>query len=319
MKESDELNKLLLPFWQTGQGKAVVEQFLLLNQRTYPYYFNEIEGLAAGSGVPLSTLMLLQFADELEAGWIDPSRSKPDCSDIHVRSFNTVLVGHNEDAEPAIKDTAYIVDYEFTDTGEKFVAYTYPGRLPGIAWGFSSEGNLTFSMNWVGAVESPYTVGLARGFINRDIYGSKSVTEAMERATPNGRTFGFTMNIGDMSAGRIYSVEVAPRVYSVWEVGRNYSHFNMYKELNIPMIMDESTIHRQARCNEFPLPAGEQDIRQILGDTKDPIFPIFRVATKSDPEDTVVTVIFDLVKQQANVWSGTNPKLVSSGLVMSMK
>lgn len=51
------------------------------------------------------------------------------------------------------------------ESGEHFVAYTYPGRLPGDAWGFSKKANLTFSMNWVGP--TPTKVGIARGFINR--------------------------------------------------------------------------------------------------------------------------------------------------------
>ncbi len=73
--------------------------------------------MAQGANVPLSTLLLLQFADELEAGWIPSSSSslpKSDCADIHVNSWGSIFVGHNEDAEPAIKGNAYIVEYEFT-------------------------------------------------------------------------------------------------------------------------------------------------------------------------------------------------------------
>jgi len=205
VQNSDELNKLLLPFYGTGLGKSVLEQFLLINERHYPKYFEEVQGLAAGSGVPLPTLLLLQFADELEAGWISPV-ARSDCSDIHAHAYQSGFLGHNEDAEPVIKSTGYIVEYEFTDSGEHFTAYTYPGRLPGDAWGFSPLANLTFSVNWVGPI--PASVGLARGFINRAVFGSKSLQDAIDRATPGNRAFGFSLNIGDITTAKSYNFEV---------------------------------------------------------------------------------------------------------------
>jgi len=91
----------------------------------------------------------------------------------------------------------------------------------------------------------------------------------------------------------------------------------MYKELNVDMIKDESTIHRQARCNQFPAPKTGDDVRAILGDTKDKEFPIYRVATKTDPLDTVVTVLFDLVGMVAHVWD-SNPALTPPGTKLVM-
>lgn len=71
------------------------------------------------------------------------------------------------------------------------------------------------------------------------------------------------------------------------------------------------------RCNDFPAPTTENDIRGILGDTKDPQFPIYRVATKFDPLDTAVTVIFDLVNKHASVWDN-NPKLNPPGILIPL-
>jgi len=316
IQNSEEVNKVLLPFSKTGEGRAAIEQFLTLNERAYPQYFDELRGLSQGSGVPLSTLVMLQFADELEAGWITPKTSKSNCADIHVQmAGQSVIVGHNEDAEPIIKQTAYIVEYEIPDSNEHFVAYTYPGRLPGDAWGFSVNANLTFSMNWVGPL--PVSVGLARGFINRAIFGASSLSDALTKATPDGRSFGFTLNIGDITRSRSWSVEVAPVEFGIFEVERNYSHFNMYKILTLNQIPDISTVHRQSRCNQLPIPASVEDVRSILGDTQDTDYPIYRVATTTDPEDTVVTAIFDITNLVVYVWDD-NPKLNSPGLQLKL-
>lgn len=44
VQKSDELNKILLPFSQTSQGRSIVERFVMVNQRAYPDYFEEIQG-----------------------------------------------------------------------------------------------------------------------------------------------------------------------------------------------------------------------------------------------------------------------------------
>lgn len=73
-----------------------------------------------------------------------------------------------------------------------------------------------------------------------------------------------------------------------------------------------------ARCDEFPTPTSETDVRSILGDTKDKEFPIYRVPTAVDPLVTAVTVVFDLVNMVASVWDN-NPKLNEPGLRLSLK
>jgi len=307
----------LLPFYNTKEGKAIVEQFIMVNLRAYPKYLAELQGISKGAQVSQAHIFLLQFADELEAGWIPStlSKPKPNCADIHVHTSNGVWIGHNEDTEPLIKTTAYIVEYDFTDSGEQFTAYTYPGRLPGDAWGFSKKSNLTFSMNWVG--NTPVTVGLARAFVNRAIFGASSVADAIAKATPENRAFGFSLNLGDLSTAQTYNIEVAQEASSQLEIKRNFSHFNEYKVLHPSgMIPDESTVHRQNRCNEFPAPSSSMDIQNILGDTKDKQFPIYRTTRPSDEVDTAVSVVFDLVKLSANVWT-TNPKM-PSGLTLNL-
>jgi len=228
------LRDRLITFYQTTDGKRIVDAFSEINEEYYPGYFEELKGMSNGSEIPLSVLLLLNFRAELQY-WVQNNLEKPhkpselNCADIHVNFPGNVLVGHNEDAAPAIKQNAYLLEIEIPETGENFSAYTYPGVLPGLSFGWNKD--LTFSFNFVFPL--PVKVGLARSFVNRHVLASSSVSEAISRATPENLAFGFTVNIGDIQNQKSYSVEVSPDMIGVFKVEQNFSHFNEYKLLNI--------------------------------------------------------------------------------------
>jgi hypothetical protein len=82
----------------------------------------------------------------------------------------------------------------------------------------------------------------------------------------------------------------------------NYSHENMYKHLNQEQLSDTSSIHRQRRIDEFPVPKSAQDLLDILGDHKDAEYPIYRTPSTTDPYATCSTVLFDFVQQMAYIY-----------------
>jgi len=300
------LQESLIPFYQTASGKQVVDAFTEVNAKYYPGYFEELRGIATGSSIPFIDLLLLTFRAELEF-WINPLQfrkpSELNCADIHVNVPGNVLVGHNEDAALIVHKNAYLLSVEIPESGESFTAYTYPGILPGLAFGWTAD--LTFSFNFLFPI--PVKVGLARSFINRHVLGASSVADAIARATPENRAFGFTLNLGDIKNHKSYSIEVSPEIYAVLEVRQNFSHFNDYKILNVPQEADMSTTFRQARADELSAPSNAEDIRNILGDTNITSWPIFRNAAPPDHAATVATVLFDLVGQKVSVWE-SNPK-----------
>ena len=68
----------------------------------------------------------------------------------------------------------------------------------------------------------------------------------------------------------------------------NYSHMNMFKELEVG-VADEpepSTLHRQARVDALPPARTADDIRAILSDDADPVYPIYR-------DMTLTTLVLD--------------------------
>jgi len=231
------------------------------------------------------------------------------CSDIFVKHRFDIGFGHNEDASPAIKNTAYLVTIK-VEGGDsaKFMAYNYPGLLPGNAWGFN-EHSVIFTCNeiddWAVLIG-----GIGRNFVTRDLFNSKNLEDAIARVAniPN-RATGWSLNLGSIKESKQYNVEIAPgSELSVWEVKQNYSHFNMYRHLNVSDYTDESSVHRLERSNEFPRPENLTDVATMLGDTKDPEYPIYRDGQPPDDAATVCTALFNLQTQHGLLYLD-NPKL----------
>jgi hypothetical protein len=164
-KNDTSLQNILIPYYKTEKGREVVDTFVKTNSDAFPDYYEEIEGTAEGSQVPLYQLLLMNFAEEIEA-LIHPEKApqpwEESCSDVLVHQINgSVLIGHNEDGRKAVKDHAYLLDATVesgndTDTdnangpssSQRYLAYTYPGYLSGMAFGYNDAG-ISFSVNAV--------------------------------------------------------------------------------------------------------------------------------------------------------------------------
>jgi len=117
------------------------------------------------------------------------------------------------------------------------------------------------------------------------------------------------LNLGSIREGRLLNVEIGPgSVFSIYEVKGNYSHFNMYRHLNVSDNIDESSVHRLDRSWEISAPKNLTDIADILGDTEDPEYPIYRDGNPPDDASTVCTVLFNLQVQQGHLYLN-NPKI----------
>ena len=67
----------------------------------------------------------------------------------------------------------------------------------------------------------------------------------------------------------------------------------MYRTLNVSQRPSHiiSSEHRTKRILEFEPPATVQDVLKILGDTKDPDYPLYRTPRKTDESSTIATGI----------------------------
>jgi hypothetical protein len=127
--------------------------------------------------------------------------------------------------------------------------------------------------------------------------------------------------LGDLQTGATLNAEVLPMSHSVTvtKCDTYLFHFNMYMySQNVDQYLDESSVHRWARAKQLPIPHDAQSIVEILGDTEDSEYPIFRNEAGSDEAATIATAVFDMKARTCQVWPGTNPKNSSSILTLSL-
>eukprot|EP01028_Stygiella_incarcerata_P011023 TRINITY_DN602_c0_g1_i4.p1 TRINITY_DN602_c0_g1~~TRINITY_DN602_c0_g1_i4.p1 ORF type:complete len:399 (-),score=106.01 TRINITY_DN602_c0_g1_i4:71-1267(-) len=321
-KNDTTLQNVLIPYYKTEKGREVVDLFVKTNMEAFPEYYEEIEGTAEGAQVPLYQLLLMNFAEELEA-LIHPEEKpqlwEESCSDVLVHQNNgSVLIGHNEDGKKAVKDHAYLLDATIEDgnndsgtggpsSSQRYLAYTYPGYLSGMAFGYNDAG-MSFSVNAV-FPKDVVIGGLGRYWVTRDVLGATSVDDAIARAMVKGSAYGFSLNIGSITEKRAVNVEVSSTECSAYDVqpGDSYVHFNMYERLTVPQKTEESSVHRMRRAKELPQPTNADGIRMILGDTKDNEYPIYRDGAPPDSICTDATAVFDLEHGEMMVYLD-NPK-----------
>jgi hypothetical protein len=122
--------------------------------------------------------------------------------------------------------------------------------------------------------------------------GAASFDELVQRlaAKPLGLGWSSAASINIVSLGerRMGNVEVHLDRHAVYEVTRgvrgsaaNYSHFNMFKTLEVGTAdpPEPSTLHRQARVDALPPVRDAAEIGARLSDTADAEYPIYRDMT----------------------------------------
>ena len=127
-----------------GTGKHVPEKNILSFESDFPEYFAELDGIADGANVPLSTVFTLNLNDIL----------RHSCSTVVDWKNGLPVVGHNEDwSSLTMKKTwGKIVQYNIKD--RVFTAYTYAGELFGNGYGWNDK-NIYFFVN---SIESPIKI-----------------------------------------------------------------------------------------------------------------------------------------------------------------
>jgi hypothetical protein len=303
------LHSILIPFYNSSDGKKIFTNLLQINQKKFPQYFDEIHGVAQGAKVPEYQLQLLNFEPEITTISKGILPQETSCSDLHLRTNQQVLLAHNEDSDSSIKDYAYYINVQPTNRSLiAFQAYTYPGYLPGNAFGFNEHG-LIFTCNALFPASLNVQTGYARYFINRSVVDSVSIEDALARVTVQPGANGFSLNLGSTKEKVLLNVEVSPYYsFSVTLTEGNASHVNDYKHLNVPCLADLSSVHRQQRIDMYPAWANASDMLTILGDHSDIEYPIFRNGNPPDTNvSTVATGLFDLTHKYLQVYQD-NPQ-----------
>jgi hypothetical protein len=81
----------------------------------------------------------------------------------------------------------------------------------------------------------------------------------------------------------------------------------MYLRAPVPQNVDDSSVHRLARALQLPVSVNAASACQLLGDTTDTDYPIYRDGAGPDGGvATLATAVFDLVRRQVQMYDA-NP------------
>ncbi|OWF44904.1 uncharacterized protein LOC110457730 [Mizuhopecten yessoensis] len=314
----------LLPFYSQRRGREIAEVYLRGARDNFPHLIREIQGMADGVGMTFEDIFILNIAKEVYNCHFNEMQSWPPesdnlgCSDIMINTPAVKMIGHNEDCDPESKNFGYMVSAHVIEdsTDEKFTVFSYPGSLPGGTFAFNHHG-MIFACN--GLYPKTAILGATpRYFLNRSMMAATTVEHALEigRNVGGGCAVGFNLNMGNWKYPRdMWGLEIGPgekesnvHLYTLTEQTNAedppcYVHSNNYKHLQVEeMDSLSSSVARMERILEFKAPSTVQELKIILGDTKNDKYPIYRNPSATDNGKTVATALFDLKDRKMDLY-----------------
>nr|XP_006821773.1 PREDICTED: uncharacterized protein LOC102806534 [Saccoglossus kowalevskii] len=316
----DEVQDILQKFG----GQQLYDRYLSTAKQVYPQYVEELQGMADGSGVTFDKLFLNLISVELynmaHSASVDVTRdtTSEGCTDLSIQTDAEVLMTHTEDTFGKIKE-GFLVNCQIVNpithlTEEHFVSYCDPGVLPSDTFGFNIHG-LVMTGNTIYQRYLPCD-RIARRLVNRAVLGASSLQEVCDiLAREPGVGAAFNLNLGclgsDGSDPEIYSIEFANgddgTLIDVQKFGGYNYRSNTMKRLTVECNSALGPERREARITQLATPKNARDLLEIMSDTADAEYPIYRSTTPPGVVETAAVVLFDLKRATMSVYKG-NPK-----------
>jgi CubicO group peptidase (beta-lactamase class C family) len=193
--------------------------------KTYPGYWQELQGMADGSGSPLENFMILSSISEyiyMIGSTTNPSHG---CSTVSYADGDNLYLAHNEDAFYSNHDLMFVVKAH-PDGKPSFINFCYPGMIMGLAPAMNDKG-IFYSGNYItGTSLNPG--GIPNSFIQRSLMEATTLDQAITLATVPNRAYSFHASIGSTADKRIVSLEVTPDSFYQHEVNGFYAHTNHF-------------------------------------------------------------------------------------------
>jgi len=212
----DDIGNLaeLFEFVQTEQGLRLQREFIDAVRLFFPWYWDEICGLADGSGVPLEQIVVLNFLNETKTACrslkekenliqINETGEKG-CTTVSLnrQDTDTFAILHNEDNDSSLYLSGYLVEADIQSSeyddgkrrspSEKFIAYCYAGTIPGNGFGANKHG-FAFALN--GLYPNSVAHGrLPRQIINRALLNIENEEHLDNLIRVSPVAFGFCIN-----------------------------------------------------------------------------------------------------------------------------
>jgi hypothetical protein len=142
---------ILFDFVKTDYGRKIHEDFLEKIRLIYPWYYDELIGLADGSEIPLEQILVLNFLNETRTAYFYDKNQQQLKNEIGDKGCTSILINrkdknilsllHNEDHSIALYKSGYLLEVNIQSTqyengkhqspNEKFLAFCCAGSIPG--------------------------------------------------------------------------------------------------------------------------------------------------------------------------------------------
>jgi isopenicillin-N N-acyltransferase-like protein len=291
--------------------------YLECSRRWLPQIVDELEGMAAGSGVPVSKLLVPNLGEEFtcsdeEALQGDAGAARGQhCTSFALAGPEATLVGHNEDWYSGDTPRNVLLRMRLVD-GTRIVAITPACLL--AASGINSHGVAT-GANTLFCTDQ--RVGVPNNFIRRWMLESDSLETARERACLSARARGANHLMADTN-GRIWDVETSAIAQVTLESGSRFVHTNHYlhdsmlqHQMALPLDDSRARFARAWALLGAGLDRGDDAYElalAVLADHGDAEHPICSHEDESLPQgqrmSTTASVIWDLGALTADVCAG---------------
>jgi hypothetical protein len=279
-------------------------------QASFPETWAELAALAAGAGVPLDDLALLNFRGDLGVFAWDTADDGAGCSDLAWRRERS-FIAHNEDQAGFFAGRCMLLTLDL-DGWQPVTVFAAPGFLPSNAFTVTASG-LVWSIDHIqAAVPGP---GAGRHFVARGLQlTAVTVDQAVGYLRDHRSAGGFAYTIGDL-AGRVVFVEASAGQHEWREVGADCPigwHTNHVRYVDGAAEMPDGNSGRRGKVlAALDAPASEPEAGWFIRVLADAPLPEGVRADPSDGSMTQCTFVADLTSGEATiVWRDAEPVTV---------
>uniref|UniRef100_T1J874 Peptidase C45 hydrolase domain-containing protein n=1 Tax=Strigamia maritima TaxID=126957 RepID=T1J874_STRMM len=218
-KSFEDLHERFVPFYYTAKGKKICDDYLHVVKSSFPQYVKEMQGLSDGAEISFELVFLMHLRVELQTYL--GKQQVPECSTIYINNEKSSALLHNEDTSASVINRGYMICAHITEAEslgkhetkeENFIAYCYPGLIPGNSVNVNHHGFI-FTLNAL----YPELLQLARTprqIINRAVLSASSLDQVRSIFIDegNGIATGCSTNVGkfDQAERLLWNFELAP-------------------------------------------------------------------------------------------------------------
>lgn len=287
------------PAWRSvmafrGDERVVALQRLV--KERLPDCWLELEGLAQGLELPVDDIFAWNCRGDVWA-------LAPDgCTTVMVPG-DEPTIAHNEDGDPGLRGHCALARVQPAG-GNAFVAFVYPGSIPGHTFAVTQTG-LVQAVNNIRSREAG--IGLPRMLVGRAVLNCRTLDEVVRLIETSPRAGAFHFTLAKPGDGRILSIEFTHRRVSATVAEHPTCHANHLVHAAMEgerQLVTDSSAARQQRGDELvrAVTKAQTDPLSILRDRGFSALPIHRDQPDDpDGENTLATGLFR-IRRESVTW-----------------